>query len=147
MLDQWPRHSGRCRGCARPIFFDTAEELKKFGLDQPNLEIAWESDRAHRLMVGAQVPRTAAYYARTDDNPFIFTIKTEVLKPFEAEFRDHTVLAFPEAKAQRVVSLGLAKTLRRLPSAPPKRQRDRTNGSTSPAPMRPASTSRTSSRW
>ena len=82
---------------------DTAEELKKFGLDQPILEIAWESDRAHRLMVGAQVPRTAAYYARTDDNPFIFTIKTEVLKPFEAEFRDHTVLAFPEAKAQRVV--------------------------------------------
>jgi hypothetical protein len=82
---------------------DSADDLKKFGLDHPILEIAWESDRAHRLMVGSQVPRTAAYYARTDDQPLIFTIKTEVLKPFEAEFRDHTVLSFPEAKAQRVV--------------------------------------------
>jgi hypothetical protein len=82
---------------------DSADELQKFGLDHPILEIAWESDRVHRLMVGSPVPRTASYFARTDDQPFIFTIKTEVLKPFEAEFRDHTVLSFPEAKAQRVV--------------------------------------------
>jgi Domain of unknown function (DUF4340) len=82
---------------------DSADDLKKFGLDHPVLEIAWESDRAHRLVVGSPVPRSSAYYAKTDDLSFIFTIKTEVLKPFEAEFRDHTVLSFPAAKAQRVV--------------------------------------------
>jgi hypothetical protein len=79
------------------------DDFKKFGLDHPVLEIAWESDRAHRLIVGSPVPRTAAYYARTDEQPFIFTVKTEVLKPFEAEFRDHTVLSFPAANAQRLV--------------------------------------------
>jgi hypothetical protein len=54
-------------------------------------------------VVGSPVPRSPAYYAKTDDLSFVFTIKTEVLKPFEAEFRDHTVLSFPAAKAQRVV--------------------------------------------
>ncbi len=82
---------------------DSVDDLHKFGLDHPILEIAWESDKAHRLMIGSQVPRTPAYYARTNDQQFVFTVKTEVLRPFEAEFRDHTVLSFSAAKAQRVV--------------------------------------------
>jgi hypothetical protein len=82
---------------------DSLNDLEKFGLNHPILEIAWESDRVHHLMVGSPVPRTPAYYARTDDQRFIFTVKTEVLKPYEAEFRDHTVLSFPAAQAHRVV--------------------------------------------
>ena len=79
------------------------EPAKQFGLDQPLLEIGWESDRTHRLKVGAQVPRTAAYYAAVEDQPYVFTLRAEVLKPFEAEFRDHVVMSFPLAKAERII--------------------------------------------
>ena len=68
-----------------------------------SLEIAWETDRAHRLKVGSPVPRAAAYYAQAEDLPFVFTIKTEVLKPLEAELRDHVVMTFPAARAERMV--------------------------------------------
>jgi hypothetical protein len=82
---------------------DSASDGKQFGLDHPLLEIAWDSDRTHRLKIGSPVPRAAAYYARTDGSPFVFTLKADVLRPFEAEFRDHVVLSFPAAKAQRLV--------------------------------------------
>jgi len=74
-----------------------------YGLDRPLLEVSWESDRAHHLKVGAQVRRTAAYYAAVDGQPFVFTLKAEILKPFEAEFRDHLVMSFPLAKAERIL--------------------------------------------
>jgi len=82
---------------------DSRDRDKEFGFDKPVLEIAWESDRSHRLTVGAQVPRKAAYYAAVDREPYVFILATELLKPFEAEFRDHTVLTFPLARAERVV--------------------------------------------
>ena len=82
---------------------DRRDPRRKFGLDRPLLEIAWETDRAHRLKVGAQVRRAAAYYATVDDQPFVFTLKAEVLKPFEAEFRDHMVMSFPLARAERIL--------------------------------------------
>ena len=75
---------------ADQLITDTLGDGKKFGLDQPLMEIAWETDHAHRLEVGSPVPRTAAYYAQTDDLPFVFTIKTEVLKPLEAELHEIT---------------------------------------------------------
>jgi len=88
---------------ADQLITDSAEERQEFSLDHPLLEIAWESDRVHWLKVGSQVPRAAAYYAMADQGPFVFTLKAELLKPFEAEFRDHVVLSFPAAKAQRLV--------------------------------------------
>ena len=43
---------------------DSQKDAAKFGLDKPMLEVAWETDRMHRLKVGAQVPKNAAYYRR-----------------------------------------------------------------------------------
>ncbi len=82
---------------------DNQEDPAKFGLDHPLIEVEWETDKPHRLKVGGQVPRESAYYAATDDQPSVFTLSAETLKPFEAEFRDHLVMTFPLAKAERVV--------------------------------------------
>jgi hypothetical protein len=82
---------------------DSQQDAAKFGLENPLLEVEWETDRMHRLTVGAQVPRTPSYYAAMDDQPFVFTLKAETLKPFEAEFREHRVLSFPLEKAVRLV--------------------------------------------
>ncbi len=82
---------------------ESAPDLKLFGLDKPLLEVAWESDRSHRLKVGGQVPKAAAYYAMVDGEPFVFTLKGEALKVFEAEFRDRLVMSFPLASAERLV--------------------------------------------
>lgn len=88
---------------ADQLITDKVGDGKPFGLDKPLLEVVWETDRAHRLKVGSPVPRMAAYYAHVEDQPFIFTIKTEVLKPLEAELRDHVVMSFPAAQARRLV--------------------------------------------
>jgi Domain of unknown function (DUF4340) len=88
---------------ADQLITDTVGDGKKFGLDKPLFEVAWETDRPHRLKIGSPVPRMAACYAHIEDQPFVFTIKTEVLKPLGAELRDHLVLSFPAARAQRIV--------------------------------------------
>ncbi len=82
---------------------ESVADAKKYGLDRPILEIAWESDRTHRLKVGAQVRRTPSYYAVVEGEPYLFTLLGETLKPFEAEFRDHVVMSFPFDKAKRVL--------------------------------------------
>jgi Domain of unknown function (DUF4340) len=88
---------------ADQVITDKPADGKPFGLDRPVLEVSWETDKVHRLEIGSPVPRTAAYYARLGDQPFVFTLKTEILKPLEAELRDHVVLTFSAARAQRVV--------------------------------------------
>jgi hypothetical protein len=82
---------------------ETIGDPKKYGLDRPLLEVAWESDRTNRLKVGAQVPRSPSYYAVLEGEPYLFTLLGETLKPFEAEFRDHVVMSFPLASAERIV--------------------------------------------
>ena len=82
---------------------DTQKDATKFGLDHPLLDVEWETDRPHRLKVGAQVPHEPAYYATTLGDPNVFTLSAETLKPFEAEFRDHVVMSFPLAEAERMV--------------------------------------------
>jgi hypothetical protein len=82
---------------------DSEKDAAKFGLKQPLLEVTWESEGTHRLKVGAQVPQTAAYYAAIEDQPYVFTLRAETLKPFEAEFRDHVVMSFPPTAARRLV--------------------------------------------
>ena len=88
---------------ADQLITDSAEDGKKFGLDHPLMEIAWETDRVHRLKIGSPVPRSASYFAQAEDPPFVFTIKTEVLRPLEAELRDHVVLTFPADRAERIM--------------------------------------------
>src|SRR5262249_8848997 len=88
---------------ADTLISDSPESGKQFGLDHPLIEIGWKTDREHRLRIGANVPRNSVYYAKVLDQPYVFTLKAEVLKPFEAEFRDHVVMTFPLAKAEQVV--------------------------------------------
>jgi hypothetical protein len=82
---------------------DSQKDAAKFGLNQPLLEVAWETDGMHRLKVGAQVPRKASYFATIDSSPAVFVLAAETLKPFEAEFRDHLVMSFPPASAGRLI--------------------------------------------
>ena len=82
---------------------DNQKDPARFGLDHPLIEVEWETDKPHRLKVGGQVPREAAYYATTDDQQVVFTLSTDTLKPFEAEFRDHLIMSFPLARAERMV--------------------------------------------
>jgi hypothetical protein len=88
---------------ADQLVTDSVGDGKLFGLDRPQVEVTWETDRTHRLKIGAPVPRAGAFYAKVEDLPFVFTIKAEVLKPLVAQLRDHSVLSFPLAKAQRLV--------------------------------------------
>src|SRR5262249_14735403 len=62
---------------------DSKEDKKRFGLDNPTLEVSWETDRAHRLVVGDVLPHSATYYASLDHEPYVFTLKGMTLKPFE----------------------------------------------------------------
>jgi Domain of unknown function (DUF4340) len=88
---------------AEDLVASSSADAKTYGLDHPLLEVVWESDKTHRLKVGAQVPRAPMYYASLDGEPYIFTLKGETLKPFEAEFRDRLVMSFPLEKAERLV--------------------------------------------
>ncbi len=87
---------------AEQIVTDKPGDGKSFGLDRPLIEVAWEADQNRSLKIGKQVPRTQSYFAQVSDKPFVFTIKTETLKPLEAELHEHTVLNFPVARAQRI---------------------------------------------
>jgi hypothetical protein len=88
---------------AEQLITDSHKEDQRFGLEHPLLEIGWETDRAHRLKIGGPVPQAAAHYATDDAGPYVFTLKTDLLRPFTAEFHDHAVLSFPAAKAKRMV--------------------------------------------
>jgi hypothetical protein len=88
---------------AQGFVAENKKDADKFGLDKPLLEVEWETDRPHRLLVGAQVPREPAYYAAMEEGRYVFTLATETLKPFEAEFREHLIMSFPPAKAERLV--------------------------------------------
>jgi hypothetical protein len=88
---------------AEDFVADSQKDAVKFGLNQPLLEVAWETDRTHRLKVGAQVPRKPSYFAAVDGEPAVFILAAETLKPFEAEFRDHVVISFPPARALRLI--------------------------------------------
>ncbi len=88
---------------AEDFVADSQKDAAGFGLEKPLLEVEWETDRVHRLRVGAQVPRTASYYAAIDEQPYVFVLKAETLKPFEAELRDHLIMSFPPATATRLV--------------------------------------------
>lgn len=88
---------------AEDFVADSQKDAVKFGLTEPLLEVAWETDRMHRLKVGAQVPRKASYFAAIEGEPAVFVLAAETLKPFEAEFRDHVVMSFPPASALELV--------------------------------------------
>src|SRR5262249_43290118 len=53
---------------------DSQQNAAKFGLNEPILEVAWESDRLHRLKVGSQVPRKPSYYAAVDGELSVFIL-------------------------------------------------------------------------
>ncbi len=88
---------------AAELAIETATDLKAYGLDHPQLEVAWESDGRHRLRIGGKQPRSNAYFAILDNGPLIFTLELDAIKPFDAEFYHHTVMSFPASRAARVV--------------------------------------------
>ena len=121
---------------------DSVDDLYKFGLDHPILEIAWESDKAHRLMIGSQVPRTPAYYARTNYQQFVFTVKTEVLRPFEADFPIIPCSHFQPRKLKGSCAPGVGPNGMLHSASGASRQEPAGMGQVSPAPTHPGLTSR-----
>ena len=101
---------------ADQLITDTVGDGKQFGLDTRSIEIGWETDRMHSAQDRLAGPANRGLLTRdVEDQPFVFTIKTEVLKPLEAELRDHVVLSFPAARAQRMVlNWGWPRAHRRL---------------------------------
>jgi Domain of unknown function (DUF4340) len=95
-----------------------SHEWNHLGLDRPAIEVAWESDGAHRLKIGNAVPRSLNYYASLDGQPLAFVLAGTTVRLFDAEFHDHRVLTFPTARAQRVLLRWPNRTVslrRRLP--------------------------------
>jgi hypothetical protein len=90
---------------AETLISDSGKPPRQYGLDHPLLEVIWETgtDHAERLKVGARVPRTLALYAELEEPAYVFTLRGDVLKPFDAEFRDHVVMTFPLTQAERIV--------------------------------------------
>lgn len=75
-----------------------------FGLDQPLMELHWESDhKPHFLKIGRPVPKTTDFYAVADGQPMVFTIPSRTVRLLDGEFHDHTVMQFPPDRASRVV--------------------------------------------
>ena len=67
------------------------------------MQIDWESDGSHFLKVGRVAPRSANFYATTDAEPIVFLLPATTLRLFDGEYHDHHVMAFPAARATRVV--------------------------------------------
>jgi hypothetical protein len=88
---------------AEGLVTDSVGDGKAFGLDRPGIEVAWESDRLHRLKIGGQIPRKPEYFATLVDQPLVFTLSASTVGLFEAEFRNHRVLSFPADRAERVI--------------------------------------------
>jgi hypothetical protein len=78
-------------------------DLKDSGLDQPVMQIDWDSEGQHWLKIGAALPRSANFYAMTDAQPMVFTIPATTVRLLDAEYHDHRVMSFPPARARRVV--------------------------------------------
>ncbi len=85
------------------VGIDQSGASKAAGLDNPPMEIEWESDAPHRLRIGTVAPRTTTFYAVTDAEPMIFTLPAEVVRELDAEYHSHRVETFPPKRALRVV--------------------------------------------
>jgi hypothetical protein len=76
---------------------------KAFGLDDPLMQIDWESEGSHHLKIGHAVPRSTNFYATTDELPMVFMLPAKTVRLFDGEYHDHRVMSFPVARATRVV--------------------------------------------
>jgi hypothetical protein len=95
-------------------------EWNRLGLDQPSIEILWESDGTHRLRIGNSAPRSLNSFAALDGQPLVFLLAGSIVRLFDAEFHDHRVLTFPPSRAQRILLRWPNRTValrRRLPTA------------------------------
>jgi hypothetical protein len=89
---------------AEDFAVDSIGDGKAFGLDRPPISVTWESDREHRIRIGAVVPRTSNRYAALDLQPIVFIVSAAVVRLFaDAEFHDHHVWTFDAARAEHVV--------------------------------------------
>ncbi len=99
---------------------DADADLARFGLDEPILEVRWESsippNGAHassrRLRVGAATPEDPSrHYGVLSNVPAVFTIDAESLAPFGAEFHATRVLSFRAESVRRLKLRSETKTL------------------------------------
>ena len=91
-------------------------DVKAFGLHAPALTISWTTnaesgpgaDKAKAssgtLRIGGKPPNTTdQVYANIEGSPIVFTLSAANVEPFESEFHDRRVLAFPPDKVKRLV--------------------------------------------
>jgi Domain of unknown function (DUF4340) len=86
---------------------DKASDLKTFGLDNPNIEVALteKDNKSQKLLLGDSTPATSSVYAMLDGDPRVFTVasydKTSVDKTVN-DLRDKRLLPVSADKVSRV---------------------------------------------
>ncbi len=100
----------------------TGEDLKAFGLDKPQLIVAFTAaGKEHRLLVGAKAPGDRSYYALKDQEPRLMLVsaadKDSLDRPLSA-LRDKTLFTFTPDKVKGLKII-IGKTIVRLEKAGP----------------------------
>ncbi len=101
---------------AETLVTDRAESDARYGLDKPVLQVKWKTHdelappprrtiegEETTLAIGSVVPNKPDQprYARVSSSPIVFTLGSEIIARFEAEWRDRQVLAIdPKATDQ-----------------------------------------------
>ncbi|RJP59840.1 MAG: DUF4340 domain-containing protein [Deltaproteobacteria bacterium] len=87
---------------------ETSKDLKRYGLDSPEMEIVFFSDKNHpakSLLIGERVKGEKDFYAKWEDAKNVFLLPESSLKDYpktEFDLRDKTVFDFEKEKIFRV---------------------------------------------
>jgi hypothetical protein len=100
---------------------DSVGDGKSFGLDQPPITVAWDTESASstppklagtssasrssgRLKIGKPVVgKPGTFFATVDGQPFVFTLAAAAIQALVAEFHDTQVLSIPADAIRRLV--------------------------------------------
>jgi hypothetical protein len=102
---------------AEEIVTDDRGDGKAFRLDSPALSVSWTTSKGSSqsrsadtsktssgtLRISSKGPKPDQFYAEIEGSPMVFTLAAATIEPFQGEFHNRRVLAFPADKAARLV--------------------------------------------
>jgi hypothetical protein len=86
---------------------EKAQSLKEFGLENPPLEavVTLKDGKTHKLLIGEETPTGSGVFAKTENDPRIFTVASWVKSSIDkgaSDLRDKRLLTFDSDKLTRV---------------------------------------------
>ncbi len=117
---------------AETLVTDRAESDARYGLDKPVLQVKWKTHdelappprrtiegEETTLTVGSVVPNKPDQprYARVSLSPIVFTLGSEIIARFEAEWRDRQVLSLDQKATDRITLRWPSLTLTARPTS------------------------------